>query len=68
MSPVQVFMTLPHDRSPTAGPALTVSALIPDLHHYLRNRRRSFRCEPQDIVPGGQVGWLQDIVPLGKAR
>ena len=34
MSPVQVFMTLPHDRIPTAGPALTMSALIPDLHHY----------------------------------
>ena len=30
----QVFITAPSDRSPTAGPALTISALIPDLHHY----------------------------------
>lgn len=30
----QVYMTAPSDRSPTAGPALTFSALVPDLHHY----------------------------------
>jgi hypothetical protein len=30
----QVYLTAPSDRSPTAGPALTVSSLIPDLHHY----------------------------------
>jgi len=30
----QVYITAPSDRSPTAGPALTISALIPDLHHY----------------------------------
>ncbi len=27
-------MTVPSDRSPTSGPALTISALVPDLHHY----------------------------------
>jgi hypothetical protein len=30
----QVFLTAPHDRTPTAGPALSAAALIPDLHHY----------------------------------
>lgn len=30
----QVYLTAPSDRSPTAGPALTFTALIPDLHHY----------------------------------
>jgi hypothetical protein len=30
----QIYITAPSDRSPNAGPALTVTALIPDLHHY----------------------------------
>jgi hypothetical protein len=30
----QVFLTAPHDRTPTAGPSLTLSGGIPDLHHY----------------------------------
>ncbi len=30
----QVYLTAPSDRSPSAGPALTFTALIPDLHHY----------------------------------
>ncbi len=30
----QVYLTAPHDRSPTAGPALTFCGFIPDLHHY----------------------------------
>lgn len=30
----QVHLTVPEDRTPTAGPALTISASIPDLHHY----------------------------------
>lgn len=30
----QVFLTAPSDTSPSNGPALTLSALIPDLHHY----------------------------------
>lgn len=33
-SPRQIYLTAPSDRSPTAGPALTFTALIPDLHHY----------------------------------
>jgi hypothetical protein len=30
----QIYLTAPSDRSPTSGPALTLSALVPDLHHY----------------------------------
>lgn len=30
----QVHITAPEDRSPSAGPALTFTDLIPDLHHY----------------------------------
>lgn len=30
----QVHLTAPEDRTPTAGPALTLTGLIPDLHHY----------------------------------
>jgi hypothetical protein len=30
----QVYLTAPSDRSPSAGPALTFTSLIPDLHHY----------------------------------
>ncbi|HMK89457.1 MAG TPA: type ISP restriction/modification enzyme [Methylocystis sp.] len=30
----QIFVTAPEDRSITIGPAITISALIPDLHHY----------------------------------
>jgi hypothetical protein len=30
----QVYLTAPHDRTPTGGPAATFTALIPDAHHY----------------------------------
>jgi hypothetical protein len=30
----QVHLTAPEDRTPTAGPALSFTGLIPDLHHY----------------------------------
>ena len=33
-SPRQVYLTAPADRSPTSGPALSMSAFVPDLHHY----------------------------------
>jgi hypothetical protein len=33
-SPKQIFITAPEDRSPSSGPALTITALVPDLHHY----------------------------------
>jgi hypothetical protein len=30
----QIYLTAPSDRSPSNGPALTFTALVPDLHHY----------------------------------
>jgi hypothetical protein len=38
----QVFMTAPLDRSPSNGPALSLSDLIPDLHHYASRGGRVF--------------------------
>jgi hypothetical protein len=38
----QVYLTAPSDRSPTAGPALTFTALVPDLHHYNGRGGRAF--------------------------
>ena len=34
VSSEQVFLTAPHDRTPTSGPALSFTAHIPDVHHY----------------------------------
>jgi predicted helicase len=33
-SDTQVYLTSPEDRTPENGPALSVSGLVPDLHHY----------------------------------
>ena len=33
-SKAQVYVTVPHDRTPTNGPALSFTSPIPDLHHY----------------------------------
>lgn len=30
----QIYLTAPHDRTPTGGPAATATDLVPDLHHY----------------------------------
>ena len=38
----QVYITAPHDRTPTNGPALSIAGLIPDLHHYHGRGGRAF--------------------------
>ncbi len=38
----QVFLTAPQDRSPSAGPSLTASGIVPDLHHYNGRGGRAF--------------------------
>jgi len=38
----QVYLTAPSDRSPSGGPALTFTGLIPDLHHYSGRGGRAF--------------------------
>ena len=42
LSDQQIFVTAPSDRSPSGGPALTFSALVPDLHHYNGRGGRAF--------------------------
>ena len=38
----QLYLTVPHDRAPTTGPALTFTALVPDVHHYNGRGGRAF--------------------------
>ncbi|SEO28679.1 Methyltransferase domain-containing protein [Gemmobacter aquatilis] len=38
----QIFLTSPEDRTPENGPALTVTGLLPDLHHYHGRGGRAF--------------------------
>jgi len=38
----QIYIAAPSDRSPTGGPALTVSGSIPDLHYYNGRGGRAF--------------------------
>jgi hypothetical protein len=33
-SATQIFLTAPDDRSPTSGPSLSFTDIVPDLHHY----------------------------------
>ncbi|MGD0520844.1 MAG: type ISP restriction/modification enzyme [Terracidiphilus sp.] len=41
-SECQIFLTAPSDRSPSNGPALSFTALVPDLHHYAGRGGRAF--------------------------
>lgn len=50
----QVYMTAPHDREPTDGPALTFAAVVPDLHHYNGRGGRVFPLW-QDRAGGSNV-------------
>lgn len=38
----QLYITAPEDRTPTAGPSITLTSLIPDLHHYHGRGGRAF--------------------------
>jgi hypothetical protein len=38
----QTYLTAPSDQSPSNGPALTFTSLIPDLHHYAGRGGRAF--------------------------
>lgn len=66
----QIFLTVPQDKSPTGGPALTFSAVIPDLHHY---NGRGGRTVPlwsnaQAAAPNLRASVLQHLEgQLGKA-
>src|ERR1043166_2975017 len=59
----QVYLTAPSDRSPSAGPALTFTCLIPDLHHYNGRGGRVFplwrdRDATVPNIPPGMLSYL----------
>jgi Type ISP C-terminal specificity domain/N-6 DNA Methylase len=59
----QVYLTAPSDRSPSAGPALTFTSLIPDLHHYNGRGGRVFplwrdRAASMSNIPSGLLAYL----------
>ena len=59
----QVYMTAPHDNSPTTGPAITFSAAIPDLHHYNGRGARVFPlwADRRHQRPNLKAGVLREV-------
>ena len=51
----QVYLTAPSDRSPSNGPALTFTALIPDLHHYAGRGGRAFPLWADDQAESSNI-------------
>jgi hypothetical protein len=61
----QVYLTVPSDRSPSGGPALTFTSLIPDLHHYNGRGGRVFplwrdRNAGVPNIPAGLLSYLSE--------
>jgi hypothetical protein len=56
----QVYLTAPHDRTPTSGPTMTFTALVPDLHHYAGRGGRAipFLAEAKSTQSNFQPGFL----------
>ncbi len=59
----QVYLTAPHDRTPTAGPALALAASIPDLHHYHGRGGRVFPlwADAAATQPNIALGLLKEL-------
>jgi hypothetical protein len=62
----QIYLTAPEDRTPTAGPAVTFTSLVPDLHHYHGRGGRVYplwhdRAATQPNVSPEIMGHLADI-------
>lgn len=65
-SPKQVFLTAPTDRSPSNGPSITFTSIVPDLHNY---NGRGGRAHPlwrdaaakQPNIPPKLLGLLADV-------
>ncbi len=64
----QVYLTAPHDRTPSAGPALTFTGFIPDLHHYHGRGGRAFPLwsDAAGNQPNLQPGLLTKLSELWK--
>jgi hypothetical protein len=59
----QIYLTAPSDRSPSAGHALTFTALVPDLHHYNGRGGRVFpfwrdRAASEPNLPPNLLGFF----------
>jgi hypothetical protein len=59
----QIYLTAPHDRSPTGGPALSVTAYVPDVHHYHGRGGRVFPlwADAAATVPNTPGGLLTEL-------
>lgn len=62
-SDAQVYLTAPHDQRATAGPALTMTGLIPDLHHYNGRGGRAFPlwADAEGAIPNVSPGLLKAL-------
>src|SRR5205807_7913758 len=63
-SETQLYLTAPSDRSPSCGPALSFTALIPDLHHYNGRGGRAIplwrdRAASEPNLPRKLLGFLE---------
>jgi len=74
LSPRHVYLTAPEYRTPTAGPALTFTGLVPDSHHYNGRGGRVYplwgdqsatqpKYQAHDADPLGEILW-----PAGQGR
>ena len=65
----QVYLTAPSDRSPTAGPALSFTTLLPDLHHYNGRGGRVFPLwrDAAATVPNVPAKVLELLSTMNKA-
>jgi hypothetical protein len=61
----QIYLTAPSDRSPSTGPALTFTSLIPDLHHYAGRGGRAF---PLWRDVGGELSNIQPKVLIALSQ
>lgn len=65
-SPRQVHLTAPEDRTPTAGPSITFTGLIPDLHHYHGRGGRVFPlwCDRDATQPNVKPALLSHLAKV----
>jgi hypothetical protein len=60
----QFYLTAPSDRAPTSGPALTVTAVIPDLHHYAGRGGRVIPLLRESGSTNVQTGLLEILATI----
>jgi hypothetical protein len=62
-SPAQIFLTAQEDRSPGQGPAVTVCAAIPDMHHFAGRSGKTFQLwlDAQATTPNLRASVLAEL-------